>query len=125
MQKIIYAIVIIVMATFFMKSCNRQMDIDSWPSTQAVITSYSIEAYQESKTRKSTNGNSRTTYKDSYRVRFNYNFQLNDIDYYGNFYVTRLDKQSEIDRVLKRNPNGKKINIKYDAQYPSDSVHRS
>jgi hypothetical protein len=96
MQKIIYAMVIIVMATFFMKSCNRKMYIDSWPSTQGVITSYSIEEYQESKKRRSANGNSRTIYKDSYKVRFNYNFQLNDIDYYGNFYVTRLDKQSEI-----------------------------
>ena len=125
MQKIITVMFIVVAAAFLMKACNRQMDINSWPSAQATITSYSIEEYQESKTYKSTNGKSRTKYKDAYRVRFNYNFQLDGMDFNGSFVVNKLDRQSEIDRVLKKNPSGKSINIKYDPQYPSDSVHRS
>ena len=125
MQKIINIIIAIVISFFLVKSCNRQIEINSWESTQAQISSYQIEEYSESEQYKSKSGKTKTKWEDEFRVNFIYSYTIENVVYSGTFSVDDLDSQSEINRVLRRNPNGKSVRIKYDPNNPSDSVYQS
>lgn len=121
MQKIINIIFIVVIAGFAIKMAKRQIAIDSWPSTQATITSYSIEEPKDSATNLASNDKNTKDHQDEYQVRFIYNYQIGGITYNGNFVVDDLNRQYEVDSVLRKHKNGKSIFIKYNPDYPSDS----
>lgn len=121
MQKIINIIFIVVIAGFAIKMAKRQIAIDSWPSTQATITSYSIEEPKDNGTNLASNDKNTKDNQDEYQVRFIYNYQIGGITYNGNFVVDDLNRQYEVDSVLRKHKNGKSIFIKYNPDYPSDS----
>ncbi|OBT10419.1 hypothetical protein A9267_05955 [Shewanella sp. UCD-FRSSP16_17] len=125
MQKIVSVLFFIVVGLVMIKSCKRDSDIRSWPSTQGTIVSQSVEQYSEKESYTDRNGKRKYDYENKYRVRIVYQYQVDGFEYNGNFAISDLEMQSEIERHLTSNPNGKLINIKYNPINPADSANRS
>ena len=125
MDKIIKIVIAIFICVVLVKTCQRKMEVSSWEDIKGQISSYDIEEYSDSKKYKTRDGKTKTKWEDEYRVRFTYTYKVNGIDYTGQFAVDDLDNQREINNVLKRNPNGKTVRIKYDPDNPSDNEYQS
>jgi len=124
MKTLINIIVAIVAVIFIVKACDRATEIRSWPEATGIITSYDIEEYQDSDTYTDKNGKKRTEWEDEYRVKFGYSFEVEGVEYTGDFEVDDLETDREINRKLKLYPNGKKVRVKYDPNNPNDNVTR-
>jgi hypothetical protein len=125
MDKIIKIVIAIFICVVLVKTCQRKMEVSSWEDIKGQISSYDIEEYSDSKKHKTRDGKTKTKWEDEYRVRFTYTYTVNGIAYTGKFAVDDLDNQREINNVLKRNPNGKMVRLKYDPDNPSDNEYQS
>ena len=125
MDKIIKLVIAIFISVVAIKTCQRQVEVNSWNDIKGQISSYDIEEYSESKKYKTRDGKTKTKWEDEYRVNFTYTYIVDGVTYTGKFSVDDLDDQREINNVLRRNPNGKSVRIKYDPDNPSDNEYQS
>lgn len=124
MKTFINIIIAIFVILILIKSCNRISEVNSWPEAKAVIIEYEIEEYRDSETYKDKQGKKRTKWEDEYRIKFTYSFEVEGVEYTGEFDIDDLESDSEIRRKLKRYPEGKQIRVKYDPENPYDNEAR-
>ncbi|MCP4325832.1 MAG: DUF3592 domain-containing protein [Psychromonas sp.] len=124
MKTLLNIIIAVVVVVLLVKACNRAVEVNSWPETKGVITSYEIEEYRDSDTYTDKNGKKRTKWEDEFRISFRYSFQVEDVEYTGKFVIDDLETDREIKRKLNLYPNGRKVRVKYDPNNPNDSDTR-
>jgi hypothetical protein len=117
-------IVVVVICGFLIKFCNRQIEMNSWENTTGSLVSYNVEKYRESKSYTTSDGKTKTNWKNAYRVRFSYSFKVDEVKYSGNFKVDNLINTGLVDRAIARYPKGKVINITFDPNNPYDNVFK-
>jgi hypothetical protein len=125
MDNIIKIVIAIFICVVLVKTCQRKMEVSSWSDIKGQISSYDIEEYSDSKKYKTRDGKTKTKWEDKYRVRFTYTYIVDGVTYKGKFSVDDLDDQREINNVLRRNPNGKSVRVKYDPDNPSDNQYQT
>lgn len=121
MKNLLNIIFVIIAVFLLVKSCNRIREVNSWPETKGVITSYVVQEYRDSESYTDRNGNRRTRWEDEFRIKFKYRFQVEGSEYTGQFEIDDLDDDRAINRKLRLYPKGKKVRIKYDPNNPYDS----
>jgi hypothetical protein len=122
MKKLIQVISILFMAIISIKTCQRTMEVRSWPKTSAIISSYSVEDYFEDKT--NTDGSVKPGFDIEHRLWISYEFQLDGVLYSGRFNKDDLDDARQIEQQQRIYPLGKKIIVRYDPQNPADSEYK-
>ena len=100
---------------------NKGMQSENWVKGTATITSSEIEK-TESRS-KDAQGFTKTSI--SYSVRVKYSYAVKGSNYEGNtvgFGTISHNERSDAQEELKSYPKGKKIDVYYDPENPSDSV---
>ncbi|MCL6417663.1 DUF3592 domain-containing protein [Aestuariirhabdus sp. Z084] len=124
MKKLVYTFVVIFCFIAVIKTCQRNMEIASWPEAEAVIESHRIDSYRESETYLTGDGTSRSRWVDRFKVDFNYRFNVENVSYQGRFILKDMATEGVAKRKASLYPDGKTITIKYDPLNPDDNVFR-
>ena len=100
---------------------NKGMQSENWDKGTATITSSEIEKTERRS--KDPQGFNQTS--TSYSVRVKYSYTVEGSNYEGNtigFGTMSHNEKSDAQEELKSYPKGKKIDVYYDPENPSDSV---
>ena len=100
---------------------NKGMQSENWDKGTATITSSEIKKTE----RRSKDPQGFTQTSTSYSVRVKYSYTVEGSNYEGNtigFGTMSHNEKSDAQEELKSYPNGKKIDVYYDPENPSDSV---